>query len=458
MEVKKLKSRAWDEIKSYFNIMRDMVPQSDAEFEIRSGVSFKGSQLLVLIFAIFVASLGLNTNSIPVIIGAMLISPLMGPIYGIGLGIAIEDFDLVKRGLKNIGMAVLGALLASALYFCISPVYEGAGQLSARTSPGIYDVLIALFGGAAGMISIGCKNKGQVMPGVAIATSLMPPLCTAGYGLATLQFNYFFGALYLFFINTVFILFASWVVLKLMRYKRVVYQDGKKAHRVQMILYVVVTVTIIGSAYLTFGMIEKSRFIATATDFVNNEMVFPNTQVLRQNAYVKNGKKYIDVNLIGQSLSHDSLMLVMMPKLDSVGLNGVVLNIKQGFGIGTSVVGKENSEDVSEVYNLMQRELMRKDAVIDSLRIVDNERYKFNKEALAVTPELKVLFPHLRDIALSEMVVSSVSDVGNNDTVNVAFIRTQGNFSTLETKKLKDYLQVRLKCDEIRVLSLPSGL
>ena len=181
----------WIDVKSYFNVAEDLEPQLDAEQSIRSGVSFKGSQLMVLIFAIFIASLGLNTNSIPVIIGAMLISPLMGPIIGMGLAIGIQDFVLLKRGLKNVMAAMIGSILTSAIYFLISPQYEGSSQLLARTSPSIYDVFVALFGGAAGILSIACRNKGQVMPGVAIATSLMPPLCTAGSGLSTVQIKLF---------------------------------------------------------------------------------------------------------------------------------------------------------------------------------------------------------------------------------------------------------------------------
>lgn len=156
----------WIDVKSYFNVAEDLEPQLDAEQSIRSGVSFKGSQLMVLIFAIFIASLGLNTNSIPVIIGAMLISPLMGPIIGMGLAIGIQDFVLLKRGLKNVMAAMIGSILTSAIYFLISPQYEGSSQLLARTSPSIYDVFVALFGGAAGILSIACRNKGQVMPGL----------------------------------------------------------------------------------------------------------------------------------------------------------------------------------------------------------------------------------------------------------------------------------------------------
>ena len=181
----------WNELLSYFNVAEDLEPQNEVEQSIRSSVSFKGSQLLVLIFAIFIASLGLNTDSIPVIIGAMLISPLMGSIIGMGLAIGIEDYQLLRRSLRNIVMAMIGSLLAPAIYFLISPQYEGSSQLLAVTSPSIYDVFVGLFGGA-------CRHCEHCLPqqragyaGVAIATPLMPPLCTAGYGLATWQGSFF---------------------------------------------------------------------------------------------------------------------------------------------------------------------------------------------------------------------------------------------------------------------------
>lgn len=166
----------------YFNLAEDLVPQADAEAAIREGVSFKGTNMLILILAIFIASLGLNTNSTAVIIGAMLISPLMGPIIGIGLGVGVQDFELLNRSLRNLVMAAGFSVLTSTIYFLISPVSEGHSELLARTSPTIYDVLIGFFGGGAGIVAIGSKSKGNVIPGVAIATALMPPLCTAGYG------------------------------------------------------------------------------------------------------------------------------------------------------------------------------------------------------------------------------------------------------------------------------------
>ena len=360
-------SRYFNDLKSYFNVSADLEPQADTEASIRSGVSFKGSQLLILVFAIFVASLGLNTDNVAVIIGAMLISPLMGPIIGMGLGIGISDYVLLQRGLKNILMAVLGSIVASAVYFLISPQYEDGSQLLARTSPSIYDVFIALFGGGAGIVSLACKNKGQVLPGVAIATSLMPPLCTAGYGLATLQPHFFFGALYLFFTNMVFILFATWIGVKMMRFKPVVQKDEKKARRVQTVVTAIVTVTIGLSAYLTVNMIRSNIFMVNATQFVNKEMVFPNTQVLSHKEYIKDGRRYIDVTLIGEALPKDSLQLAMLHKLDSVGLGGTILTIKQGFSLGAAA---DDDKSVSQLYTVMQQEILQRQNRIDSLESV----------------------------------------------------------------------------------------
>ena len=192
-------------IKAHFTVMQDMEDEKEIVAQITSGVSFRGANLWVLIFAIFIASLGLNVNSTAVIIGAMLISPLMGPIIGMGLAIGINDFQLLRRAAKNFAIATVISILTATVYFLITPLGEAQSELLARTSPTIYDVLIATFGGAAGILALCTKGKGNVIPGVAIATALMPPLCTAGFGLASGHLLYFLGAFYLFFINTVFI-------------------------------------------------------------------------------------------------------------------------------------------------------------------------------------------------------------------------------------------------------------
>lgn len=445
----------WKDLLSYFNVAEDLEPQSEAEQTIRSGVSFKGSQLLVLIFAIFIASLGLNTNSVPVIIGAMLISPLMGPIIGMGLGIGVEDYTLLKRSLKNITMAIIGSLAASAIYFLISPQYEGSSQLLARTSPSIYDVFVALFGGGAGIVSICCRNKGQVMPGVAIATSLMPPLCTAGYGIATLQSHFFFGALYLFFTNMVFILFASLLGVKLMKFKKTVKETGQRNKKITTLVYSIVFATIGVSCYLTYGMIRKNIFMSEASYFVEKEMVFPNTQVLNHSEYVSKGKRYIDVTLIGAALPKDSLQLAMLAKLDSVGLGGTVLNIKQGFSITRGEIDQEKNFD--KFYSVMQQEISNRQITIDSLKNALHQRDSYADESIRIAPEVKVLFPTVKDIALSRIVASTVGNTEQIDTLNMVFVNAPSGLSNAEKQKLSEYIGVRLQEKSVHVTLNPAN-
>ncbi len=444
------------EIKSYFNLSEDLEPQADAEQAIRSGVSFKGSQLLVLIFAIFIASLGLNTNSVPVIIGAMLISPLMGPIIGMGLAIGIEDYSLLRRGFKNIVMAVLGSVLASAVYFLISPQYEGSSQLLARTSPSIYDVLIALFGGAAGIISIACKNKGQVMPGVAIATSLMPPLCTAGYGLATLQSKFFFGALYLFTTNTVFILFATWICVKLLGYRRVVAANPRRHRAVQTLVYTIVALTIGLSAYLTIGMIRTSIFMAKASEFVEKEMVFPNTQVLNHSEIIKDGRRIINVTLIGEALPKDSLQLAMLNKLDSAGLYGTTINIKQGFSLDTKANDFDEDMKTDRFYTLMQQQLASRQNEIDSLKSIVKSEHTLQNEGHAMASEVKVLFPEISDIALAHTFVTNTAN-GASDTISFLIVNSPQAMNAKTRAKLADYARIRLNRKNLQVIVNPAS-
>ncbi len=436
---------------SFFDVSRDLESQQVAEQEIRSGVEFKGSQLLILVFAIFVASLGLNTNSIPVIIGAMLISPLMGPIIGIGLGLGIQDFSLVNRGARNILMAVFGSLVASALYFLISPQYGDSSQLLARTSPSIYDVFIALFGGAAGIVSICCKNKGQVLPGVAIATSLMPPLCTAGYGLATLQPHFFFGALYLFFTNMLFILCASWVGVILFRFKKHDVVLTKKARRVRVVLYVIIALTIGVSVYLTVVMIRQMIFKNAADEFVKKEMVFPNTQVLTSNVYVRNGKRHIDVNLIGAYLPKDSLQREMSRKLDSAGIRNVALDIRQGFSLDSSRKAVTSDKGILTV---MQAEIDSRQSKIDSLSSVISRSNYMSESLRDLGPEIRVLFPAVKDMGVSRIV--ELDQNGVTDTMSVVFVRSVPAMNAVDRGKLTRYLQLNFQNDGVRVVFNPA--
>src|SRR5574344_1259684 len=236
-------------IRAHFNIMPDKEDEQEIISQITSGISFRGANLWVLIFAIFTASLGLNVNSTAVIIGAMLISPLMGPIIGMGLSIGIGDWELLKRSITNYGVATLISVVTATLYFLITPLTDAQSELLARTSPTLYDVLIALCGCAAGILALSTKGKGNVIPGVAIATALMPPLCTAGYGLAVGNLSYFFGAFYLFFINTVFICLATFIGTRMLKFRPVHVVDSERVVRVRRYVFLIVIVTMIPAAY-----------------------------------------------------------------------------------------------------------------------------------------------------------------------------------------------------------------
>jgi uncharacterized hydrophobic protein (TIGR00271 family) len=227
---------------------------------ITRGIVFKGTNLWILVFAIFIASLGLNVNSTAVIIGAMLVSPLMGPIMGMGLSLGINDLQLLKNALRNYIFATVVGLITSTIYFTITPINEAHSEILARTQPNIYDVLIAFFGGLAGIIATSSKQKGNVITGVAIATALMPPLCTAGFGLATLNWQYFSGAFYLYFINTVFIAFATLITVRFLKFPLKHLADEVAEKKSKRIITTIVLITFIPSVYFGYDTIRNERY------------------------------------------------------------------------------------------------------------------------------------------------------------------------------------------------------
>ena len=235
---------------------------------INRNVAFKGTNLWTLVFAILIASIGLNVNSTAVVIGAMLISPLMGPIMGIGLGIGIYDFNLMKRGIKNLLIAAVFSIITSFIYFSLSPLHEAKTELLARTTPSIWDVLIAFFGGMAGIIAGTRKEKSNILPGVAIATALMPPLCTAGFALATGKMYFFLGAVYLFFINSLFICLATFIIVRYLKFKTTKYASVSQQKKVVRYIWIIVTLTILPSIYLAFRIVQKTIFEENARQFI----------------------------------------------------------------------------------------------------------------------------------------------------------------------------------------------
>ncbi len=440
-------------IKDYFDLTSFLLPQAEAEETIREGVSFRGTNLLVLIMAIFIASLGLNVNSTAVIIGAMLISPLMGPIIGLGLAVGIQDFDLMKRSFRNLFMATAFSIATSALYFLISPVNEGHSELLARTSPTIYDVLIGFFGGAAGIIAIGSKTKGNVIPGVAIATALMPPLCTVGYGLATWQMNYFLGALYLFFINSVFIACATTLGVKAMKYKVTDFSNPVRAKRVRRTVYTVALLTMVPAGFMTYRMYRANAFQTACGRFVEQEFDFPATQVLSYKAKEDGrGERTLTVTLMGRLLPEDSLTMALTPQLARFGIAGTQLRIIQGDNSVQVNPGEITSTMVRDIYQVTQNTINAQRQEIDSLRAVTDVIARNDTIGATISPEIKVLFPQVRDIAVTRGIVSNV-DTRILDTVNVALVQYRSPISRAQEEKLKEYLQARLGYSNIDIVS-----
>lgn len=296
---------------------------------IKASVEFRGAKLWVLMLAVFVASLGLNINSTAVIIGAMLISPLMGPIIGMGLGMAIYDFELLKKSVHNFLVATVFSVITATLYFLISPYSVAQSELLARTSPTIYDVLIAFCGGLAGIIALSSRGQrqGNVIPGVAIATALMPPLCTMGFGIATGSWQYMFGALYLFTINTIFIALATYFGAKfIMRFHKVTDANPVRYQHTRRIMLLIVILTIVPAVVLTMGMIRETYYAQHITQFVQREMHWPNTQVVTYRADYDT--RTLNVVVIGQEV--DSMQIVNAEmRLPDYGLDGVTLQVVQ---------------------------------------------------------------------------------------------------------------------------------
>lgn len=256
------------ELQKLFDLRSDMDTPEEIENSITQGIHIRGTNMWILMFAIFVASIGLNVNSTAVIIGAMLISPLMGPIMGIGYGAGVDNFELIRRSARTLGVFVLLSLLTSTLYFLLTPLTHAQSELLARTAPTLWDVLIAMFGGMAGIIGVTRREWGNVIPGVAIATALMPPLCTAGYGIATGQPAFFLGAFYLFTINAVYIALSALFFTRLMRLPRMSFASSGQQRKARILISAAILITLVPSVYLAIDLVRKELFKTEANAYL----------------------------------------------------------------------------------------------------------------------------------------------------------------------------------------------
>lgn len=425
--------------------------EEDTVEAIRKGIVFRGTNLWVLIFATFIASLGLNTNSTAVIIGAMLISPLMGPIMGIGLGVGINDFELIKKAFRNLLIATIFSVLTSTLYFLLSPLNEARSELLARTTPTIYDVLIAFFGGMAGIVASSTKLKGNVIPGVAIATALMPPLCTAGFGLASGNLSYFFGAFYLFTINSVFIAVATTLGVRLMHFSKKKFMDKEREKKVHRIVYSIIFLTMVPSVYITYNMVKTNIFETNASRFIKNEFNFPNTLVVDRYVKTENPERRIEVSLIGKEISEE-VIVSLKEKMLHYGLHDVPLVIHQGFG-------KEDTEMQNDVSNMLLQDyyMQNKQRIASQEEEISVLRERLNSYLLydtighQVTPEVKILYPSVKSLAISRVIRNQVDSL-RADTLHIAIVAFGQKLSDVEEEKFSAWLAARIGVKNLKLI------
>lgn len=434
----------------YLDLMPEREETSKTIEEIRSGIQFKGANVWILIFAVFIASLGLNTNSTAVIIGAMLISPLMGPIMGIGLGIGINDFELIKKSAMNLAVATAFSIVTSTLFFLLSPLNDARSELLARTSPTIYDVLIALFGGLAGIVAMSTKQKGNVIPGVAIATALMPPLCTAGFGLASGNLHYFFGALYLYVINSVFIAAATIIGSKVMKFPPKVFLDKEREKRVHRIIYTILFLTVVPSVFLTYNMIRTTMFENSAYTFVNQEFNTTHTQILNKSAYIEDGQRIIEVTLIGKEIPADSILLTER-RLASHGLAGTQLHVSQGYQNKEVDINSLSGMMFEDIYKDSQQKIEKQASQIAQLERQILHTQQYDSLGIEIAPEISVLFPQIAEVAIAKTMLSNIEAL-HLDTVTLVVVKYATPLTDDEATLFKQWIGTRVGVNNVHLV------
>lgn len=436
-------------LKEYLDLRKDKDNELATVDSIRKGVEFKGANLWILIFAIFMASLGLNVNSTAVIIGAMLISPLMGPIMGVGLSVGLNDFELMKRSLKSFLITTAFSVTTATVFFLFTPIAEAQSELLARTSPTIYDVFIALFGGLAGVVALSTKEKGNVIPGVAIATALMPPLCTAGYGLASGNLIYFLGAFYLYFINSVFISLATFVGVRMMHFQRKEFVDKNREKTVRKYIVLIVVLTMCPAVYLTFNIIQSTFYKTAANRFITEQLSFENTQVLDKKVDFEN--REIRVVLIGPEVPEASIGLARK-NMKNYQLQETKLVVLQGMNNEAMDVSTIRAMVMEDFYKNSEQRLEEQQKKIVALE-KNLERYQsYDELNRKIIPELKVLYPAVSSLSIAQSLEVRVDSM-KTDTITLAVLKFKKQPGLDEKAKIGAWLKARVGAKKLRLIT-----
>ena len=433
-----------------FALGADAATQEEVNSNIQKGIMIKGSNLWVLIFAIFIASLGLNTNSTAVIIGAMLISPLMGPIIGMGYSMGVYDFALLKESLRNFLIMILVSLVTSAIFFTLPLITSTQSELLARTQPTTYDILIALFGGLAGMVAQTRKERtGTVIPGVAIATALMPPLCTVGYGLATFQFRFMLGALYLFTINSLFIALASFIVTRVMNYKMIGEIEEHRLKRLKNLMILIIVIITLPSVLIAISIIQRSSFEANYKNFVAEAFNYDNTFVVESTYQYNPGLKkqsVIEVRLFGEPLS-DNVVNNIRGQMSSVyHLPKADLVVRQSNQEGGGIAITALQSNYTEMLNEKNRQISRLQEQLASIRTADTLAVS------SMTRELGIFVPDISDMSLQRHISYNI-DGAATDTAYICIISFREDMEAKpDIDLIKHWLTNRTGASNIKIL------
>lgn len=426
-----------NKILNFINLNKGEENREKVLENVISNISFRGSNLWILACAIVVASVGLNVNSTAVVIGAMLISPLMGPIVGAGFGLGIFDFALLRKSLKNLFIATVVGLTVSTIYFYVSPFKETQTELLARTSPNIYDILIAFFGGLVGVIAITRVEKGNPIPGVAIATALMPPLCTAGYGLAIGNLKFFFGAMYLYTINCVFICIATFIIVKFLKYPASKKIDEKYEKQVKYIMTILILVMLVPSVWFAYKLFEEKKFNQKVNTYIQNEFTGKGYTILYKKTNYKKTPHQIELAFLSKKFTKhevDSLT----KKMTAYKIENTTLNIRQDT--------TDLKRDILNQLGSERANMSEKDVLISKLeKEISNSKIDNN----SIFSEVKILFPEIRNMSVAKHTFNENTD--SLKTIPVMVYQTNASLSTISKQKLSDWLKQKLKADNLEL-------
>ncbi len=403
--------------------------------DIIKNISFRGANVWILACAIFIASIGLNVNSTAVIIGAMLISPLMGPIVGIGFALATYDVELLKRSGKNLLRATLVGFVVSSVYFYLSPFKEVQSELLARTSPTIYDVMIAFLGGIVGAISITRVDKGNPIPGVAIATALMPPLCTAGFGLASLSFKFVAGALYLYAINCFFIALSTFLVIKYLKYKPVETENKILDKKVKYVIYILMLLMIVPSSYLAYNLLQEKQYSQNVDDFITDEFVNKGFTVIYKNVNYNSNPKTIELAFLSKKIDSAEVNL-MREKLPNYQIFNTKLLIRQD-------ASDLKTEILSEI-NKSSNQLTQRDIQLSRLA---KELATYKRGDKQLDTEVRLLFPEIDEISFG-----TVTDYRYKDSLKTIPIIVYRAEEQIDEAKLSEWMKLQFDVAQVKVI------